>query len=140
MYEYFEHTADVGIRLEGHDLPSVLSDAGRAFFGLIVENLDAVRPEESVQIVVPADPRPENLDYLLFDWLSALLREFETTGRVFSELDVEVSADGITAICRGERLDPTRHRLGHEIKAVTYHQLELKPTASGYSGRVILDV
>ena len=134
MYEFFEHTADVGIRFHGDTLETALAEAGRAFSSLIVENLDDVRPDERVRIECPrSEPSVDALDYLLFDWLSALLHEFETSHRVFCRFEVHVSPQGVAAECRGEPLDPDRHRLGHEVKAVTYHQLEFKQTADGYS-------
>src|SRR5262245_47488841 len=119
MFEFFEHTADVGFRVHDATLAGALAEAGRALFSLIVENLDAVEPAESVPVRVPkpADAVGE-LDYVLFDWLAALLQEFESTTRVFSRFDVRVSESGVDAECRGEALDPQRHRLGHEVKAI----------------------
>lgn len=141
MYEFFEHTADVGIRIQAETLEGALADAGRAFSALVVENPEDVRPLEEVQIDVPQSaPAPDSLDYLLFDWLSALLHEFESTGKVSSEFDVRVTPERIVALCRGEKLDTDRHRLGHEVKAITYHQLEFRQTDRGYSGQVIVDL
>jgi SHS2 domain-containing protein len=140
MYEYFEHTADIGIRLRAPDLESLLADAGRALFGLIVENLDDVRPDTAVHIEVPGTVAPDGLDYLLFDWLSELIRQFEASRIVVCELDVRSSEQGITAEGRGEKLDPERHRLGHEVKAVTYHELFLRQTANGWEGQAIVDL
>ena len=141
MYELIDHTADVGLRIHGETLASALEEAGRGFASLIVENLDDIQPTDSVRIDLPlTDRTATNLDYLLFDWLSALLHEFETSGRVFSRFDVQETSTAIIADCSGEPIDPQRHRLCHEIKAVTYHQLEFRPTADGYAGQVILDV
>lgn len=143
MFEFFEHTADVGFRVQGATLESALADAGRALFSLIVENLDEVRAADSVRIEVPGpapDSSTDGLDYLLFDWLSALLREFESSRRVLCAFDVRVTPAGIAADCCGEPLDPERHRLGHEVKAITYHELEFRSTADGYSGQAIVDV
>jgi SHS2 domain-containing protein len=141
MYELFEHTADVGLKIEGNSLAAALAEAGRGFSSLIVENLDDLHPVVSVRIELPlTDRSSDGLDYLLFDWLSALLQEFEASGRVFSRFDIQENVDGIVAECGGEPIDPERHRLCHEIKAVTYHQLEFRQTDEGYAGRVILDV
>jgi len=142
MFEYFEHTADVGIRVHGDTLESSLADAGRALSSLIVEQLDEIRPVEQVRIELPLPAAsPDALDYLLFDWLSSLLVEFESSGRVFSEFDVRSTPSCVVADCRGELLDPARHRLGHEVKAITYHQLEFRRTAEGgYTGQVIVDL
>lgn len=139
MYEYFEHTADIGIRVSAPDLESLLADAGRALFGLIVENLEEVRPERTLTIEVACDDASAPQDYLLFDWLSELLREFETNRLVLCEFDVEVGTY-IRAECRGEELDSDRHRLGHEVKAVTYHELFLRQTGGCWEGQAIVDL
>lgn len=136
MYEYFDHTADVGIRLSAPDLNTLFADAGRALMGLIVENIDDVRPEQEFEFQVVGTAR----DYLLFDWLSELVRHFETTGVVLSRFDVQVSADGMSARGWGEPLDADRHHLGSEVKAVTYHQLAVTQTGAGWSAQVILDI
>jgi SHS2 domain-containing protein len=136
MYEYFDHTADVGIRLSAPDLNTLFADAGRALMGLFVENIDDVRPEEEFEFRVEGKAH----DYLLFDWLSELIRHFETTGVVLSRFEVQVSDDGLTARAWGEPLDPQRHHLGNEVKAVTYHQLQVTETEGGWQGQVILDI
>ena len=69
MYETFEHTADLGLRVRAADLDGLFAEAGRGLFSLIVANLDSVRPVEEVSLGVVG----EELDYLFFDWLNELL-------------------------------------------------------------------
>ena len=78
--------------------------------------------------------------YLLFDWLHELLVTFETRRLVLSEFRVRVSDTGLAAEVRGEELDPDRHRLLHEVKAITYHGLKLEQTAAGWQAEVIVDI
>ncbi|MHC4142845.1 MAG: archease, partial [Planctomycetota bacterium] len=78
--------------------------------------------------------------YLLFDWLHELLVAFETRRLVLSEFRVRVSDTGLAAEVRGEGLDPDRHRLLHEVKAITYHGLKLEQTAAGWQAEVIVDI
>jgi SHS2 domain-containing protein len=40
----------------------------------------------------------------------------------------------------GERIDPARHRLAREVKAITYHGLWLRPQGAGWAAEVIVDV
>jgi protein archease len=138
LYEYFDHTADVGIRLKAVDLETLLNDAGIALFSLIVDNLAQVQPREEVEIDVAGSV--SEADYLLFDWLNELLRQFEETTLVFCRFEVMLSADGIAATGFGEPLDPDRHGLGNEVKAVTYHRLRVEQTPEGWEGEVILDI
>jgi SHS2 domain-containing protein len=136
MYEFFDHTADVGIRLAASDLETLLADAGRALYALIVDNADDIRPDQRFEFRV-AGLQP---DYLLFDWLSALLRHFESTRVVLSRFDVRLNADGLTAEVWGEPLDEDRHRLGNEVKAVTYHQLVVQQSDGEWRAEVIVDI
>jgi SHS2 domain-containing protein len=136
MFETFDHTADIGLRMTAATLAELLADAGRGFSSLIVANLADVRPvEERTVQVAGAEP-----DYLLFDWLNELVYLLDREHLVFSQFDVTVNDAGLTAICRGEPLDRTRHQLEHEVKAVTYHDLKVEQSEHGWLAEVILDI
>jgi SHS2 domain-containing protein len=79
-------------------------------------------------------------EYLLFDWLSELLYRWDTDHQLFSRFEVEVRDDGLRAAAWGEPLDASRHILGHEVKAITYHGLRVEPTADGWLAEVIVDI
>lgn len=136
MYEVFEHTADLGLRIAAEDEPTLFAEAARGLFSLIVTNLDAVRPVCTKAIALQGLRR----DDLLFDWLSELLYVFETERLVLSQFRVELSAGGLRAEVAGEPLDPARHQLEHEVKAITYHGLVVERTAQGWRAEVIVDI
>lgn len=136
MYEVFEHTADLGLRIRAGDLKGLFAESGRAFFSLIVSNLDDVQPRQQVAVQIP---RAE-LDYLLIDWLDELLFLFDSQRLVLSDFDVRVDQSGIEAVVRGEKIDRRRHQLDHEVKAITYHNLRVAQTAEGWEAEVIVDV
>jgi SHS2 domain-containing protein len=79
-------------------------------------------------------------DELLFDWLSELLYVFETERLVLAEFQVTLQDDGLQAEAAGERLDPARHQLEHEVKAITYHNLVVEQTPEGWRAEVIVDI
>ena len=136
MFEVFEHTADVGLRIRAADLNQLFAEAGRALFSLIVEDLDAVRPVTEMTFHLAG----QDLEYLLFDWLNELLYCFETQHLVLREFAVEVTGTGLTAVARGERFDPSRHQPDHEVKAITYHGLRVKHESQGWLAEVIVDI
>lgn len=136
MYETFDHTADIGLRITAPTLAALLAEAGRGLSSLIVANLSEVQPVEERTIHV-AGKEP---DYLLFDWLAELVYLLDREHLVFSQFDVKLSESGISATCRGERLDRTRHQLEHEVKAVTYHDLKAEQVENGWCAEVILDI
>ena len=39
-----------------------------------------------------------------------------------------------------EPIDPARHMLSHEVKAITYHELKVEPTDDGWLAEVIVDI
>ncbi len=66
MYEVFEHTADVGIRIRAADLKGLFEEAARGLFAILVANLEAVRPVQETPFRLEGDRQ----DDLLFDWLA----------------------------------------------------------------------
>ncbi len=52
MYEIFEHTADLGLRVRAPDLETLFVEAARALFSVIVANLDDVRPVRERSLTV----------------------------------------------------------------------------------------
>jgi SHS2 domain-containing protein len=136
MYEFFEHTADLGLRVRAADLDTLFGEAAKALFVAIVDNLDAVRPLQRVDVRLTGTDR----EYLLFDWLKALLYRFDAEHLVFARFEVRVSADGLAGTAWGEPLDQDRHELGHEVKAITYHGLRVEPEAGGWLAEVIVDI
>jgi SHS2 domain-containing protein len=136
MYEVFEHTADLGLRIRAKDLNTLFADAARALFAVIVENLDDVRTTcEWAMTIGGSDP-----EYLLFDWLNELLFKFDKEHLLFSDFTVTVTSTGLSATARGEPLDTTRHHLDHEVKAITYHGLVVRQAAEGWLAEVIVDI
>jgi SHS2 domain-containing protein len=136
MYELFEHTADLGLRVRAPDLNTLFAEAALCLFSAVVENLNSVRPEVRQTFELSGDDR----EYLLFDWLRELLYRLDAEHMAFSKFEVRVRDDGLSATAWGEKLDPERHPLSHEVKAITYHELKVQQTADGWLAEVIVDI
>jgi len=136
MYETFEHTADVGLRIRADSLETLMVDAARGLFSLIVTNLDQVNPVQEKQIRIDATEP----DYLLFDWLNELLYAFDTEQLLLSKFAVRVDETGLTATCRGESMRTEHHEMDHEVKAITYHGLTVRRDGEGWLAEVIVDI
>jgi SHS2 domain-containing protein len=136
MYEHFEHTADLGLRVRAVDVNGLFAEAATALFAAIVDGIDAVRPERAVDVHVEG----ADLDYLLFDWLRELLYRFDAEHLVFSRFDVSVGGAGLAGTAWGEPLDPARHVLAHEVKAITYHGLRVEQEGADWVAEVIVDI
>ena len=136
MYEQFEHTADLGLRIRSHDLNTLFAEAAECLVSTFVEDLATIRPLEPFEFELAGT----DLTFLLFDWLQHLLYRFDGDGMLFSRFEVNVYDGGLKARMWGEPLDPTRHPLTREVKAITYHDLVVEKTPDGWLAEVIVDI
>ena len=67
----------------------------------------------------------------LHDVESLLLKGFEIDS---------VGEDGLKAVVKGEPFQEGVHVIKTEVKAVTYHQIEVRRQNRGWRARVILDL
>lgn len=136
MYELFEHTADLGLRVRAADLDTLFAEAAACLFSAIVEDPGTVRTDTAVTVEVAGTDR----EFLLFDWLKELLYRYDGEHLLFGRFEVKVRDDGLTGTAWGEPVDPERHVLLHEVKAITYHELKVVPTDDGWLAEVIVDI
>jgi SHS2 domain-containing protein len=136
VYAIHDHTADLGIRVAAATLAELLADAARGLTAVIAGDTAQIRPLATNAFAVSGtDPA-----WLLCDWVTEVLAAFELRRMLYCEFDVVVDDAGLRASARGERYDPARHVLAHEVKAVTQHELDVHPTPSGWEGFFILDI
>lgn len=135
-YETFDHTADMGIRIFGRTVEEVYVNAAYALFDQLID-LRKVGDGAIHEISVEGADRED----LLIRWLGELLFLCQGRGYLFKEFSIlHLDSNSLRAIARGEIFDPSRHRFKTEIKAVTYHQVEVRKKDEGWEGKVIFDV
>ena len=81
MYEFFDHTADLGLRVRSTDLDALFREAAEGLFAIIVEDVPVVPGAERMDFRLQG----ERNDYLLFDWLNELLYVFDTRRLLFRD-------------------------------------------------------
>ncbi len=136
MFEFFDHTADLGLRVTAPDLNALFTEAAVGLFAMMTDDISTIRPNLSAAFDIPGTDR----EYLLFDWLRGLLLYADENRVLFSRFDVTVTDTGLSATAHGESLDPARHQLAREVKAITYHGLRVEETADGWLAEVIVDI
>jgi SHS2 domain-containing protein len=138
VYEYLEHTADLRFRSFGRTLGECFANAGKAVFSYI---LDLSTVDDQVEKVIELSaPTPE---MLLHDYLSEMLYLFETENFVCSGFHVSVKHEKegyvLSARVSGETVDPARHVMLGDVKAVTYHELSVKRENDLFVAEVLCD-
>ena len=136
MYELFEHTADLGLRATAPDLDTLFAEMAACLCAAILEDPASVRPTTAVTVEIAGTDR----EFVLFDWLKELLYRFDAEHQVYGRFEVKVRDDGLTGVAWGEALDPARHLLAHEVKAITYHELSVVAVEGGWLAEVIVDI
>jgi len=136
MYEFFEHTADLGLRVRARNLNGLFRDAAMGLFAMVVEEVPRGRKASSREISV----RGRRYDYLLFDWLNELLYVFDTERLLLGNFEVEVSESGIVATLSAWPWDERFDRPLREVKAITYHGLRVEPVEDGWLAELIVDI
>jgi SHS2 domain-containing protein len=137
-FETFDHTADLGLRVRGADLAELFRMAASGLFDVIVAN----RQEIQAVITEPVALASECTEDLLVAWLNELIFRCETRHRLYARFDVNLDDSGqrLDGTIVGEPIDRKRHRLDHEVKAVTRHGLSFRRETGGYVAELILDI
>ena len=135
-YEQIPHTADIAAKIYGKTIPELFENAAYAMFDMMVD-LKEVKDEEAVTLKVEA---PDN-ETLLISWLNELLYYSYSHKILFYEFSVVSLEDNkLTAMAVGKSVGKEIKQINKEIKAATYHDLEIKKISKGYEVTVVFDV
>ncbi len=122
-YELIEHTADVGVKAYGKTVAEAFEHAAEGMFDIITD-VSPIDPIGEYTILLEAP----DLEQLLVDWLSQLLFLNDAHNLVFCKFEVTLTDNHLSAHVFGEQYDTKKHQMGAEIKAVTYHMVQVHET------------
>ena len=132
-FEEVEHTADKALRIVGINLKELMISAAQGMTQLMVGDLSKI----SNKIKKSIEMQAVDAESLLVEWLSELAYWAETEMLVFKKFEVtDITATRLEATVWGA----TVSELEKHIKAVTYHNLEIRQTPKGLEATVVFDV
>ena len=139
-FREIDHTGDIGIEVTA---PTRTRLFERAALGMvrILTDLDAVRTLDATRLTVDGRDR----EALMVRWLSELNYRHTVDNVLYASFEVasiDNANDGLTltATARGEPIGPDRHTVHTEIKAITFHGLDVHKTDNGWGVQVIFDM
>lgn len=141
-YRYLPDIAIADVAFEALDetLEGLFLAAAEATMNVMVGDLETIVERETR--VIQAEEA--ELDMLLFQLLQELIffKDAERLLLRVKSLAIRRLSEGyqLWAEARGEELDPARHDLVVDVKAVTLHRFQVEPTARGWQATVILDI
>ena len=135
-YRLIDHTADFRLEIFGVDPASLFQQAAMALFDLISDP-SLLNGIHRSAIEIHGDDWAD----LMVNWLRELLYCWNGDKRLVAGVTIDlIEPTRLKATLAYDRYVPQRHEIRNEIKAATYHQIEVRPHADGWIGRVILDV
>jgi SHS2 domain-containing protein len=141
-YRYLDEiaTADAAFEAWGETIEAMFSAAADATLNVMVSELDTIAPIEHRTLEVAA----EELDMLLFQLLQEIIFYKDAEQLLLRVGGIRIEEkDGrllLTAEASGETLQPEKHDLIVDVKAVTLHRFKVEETARGWEAFVILDI
>ena len=133
-------TADVAFEAWGTNLEQVFVAAADATMNVMVEDLGTIGRSLELTIELEHD----QLDLLLFRFLNELifLKDARKLLLRVESLSIRKVNSNFTlkGVVYGEGLDPQKHPLSVDVKAITLHHFSLRQTHAGWEAFVILDI
>ena len=134
--------ADIAFDASAETLEQLFKEAAEATMLVMVENLTAIRPVETVEISIVQS----NAEMLLFDFLNELIFYKDAKRLILlpALLEIREDKDGggftLQAKLQGEEIDVGRHHVNTDVKAVTMLRFSVTRVAEGWRATVVLDV
>jgi SHS2 domain-containing protein len=129
--------ADIAFEAESDTVDGLFETCALAITDIMVDP-KTLRPKTKREITLES----ENLDRLLYDFMTELIVIKDVESLLFGKFEVDVSAKGtsLTAVARGEPIDRHRHRLRNDVKAVTMHLFGVRHQGRAWKTTVVLDI
>ncbi len=135
-YKLIDHTADFGIHVFGLNPKDLFINAASAMFEQIAESEDKSW-EKKHDIKISGADWPD----LMVNWLRELLFLWSARQMLIKDIDISsITETGLAAVLAYDAYHPDNHILKSEIKAVTYHQIQVKESSTGWEAKIIFDV
>lgn len=145
-YEFLEHTADVKFMAHGKTIEEAFKNSAEAVREVITKNKIEKKIRKGLGVMA------DDTEGLLYNFLEEIIFLFDSENFIISEvenLEIKKDGSGFSLKCDffGDRSDAVetkskerKYEFQEHVKAVTYNQMKIEKTKSGYNITVVLDV
>jgi SHS2 domain-containing protein len=138
-YKFIDHTADIAAEVTGSSLEDMFIAAAAALHESVLEDYT---PESNIdkQLTFMED----SIEEILVSFLNELNFWTITSKCIFNSVkEIKISKDDkwhLEAVIPAEEFNPSKHILKEEIKAVTYHQMNIVEENGIFRTLVVFDI
>ena len=142
-YNFFDHTADIGVEISGRTKKELFTNAASSLFDVLIESIKnngrTVREIKGRQKIISIDG--EDAADLMINFLRELLYLFNGEHWIVGKCEIiKCGNKKLVVKLTGEPYNKLKHLIKTEIKAVTYCGLSVEKVKSGWVARIIFDV
>lgn len=128
-----EHKADLKIKVLGEDTQELFINAAWAMMDFLFPSSIS---KKAIKITKSIEIKANNLSSLLVNWLSELLYLSDVNDSCFNRYNIKkLTPTEIKAVAGGYKTVASQ-----DIKAVTYHELNITKTNEGLEATIIFDI
>jgi SHS2 domain-containing protein len=135
-FTLIDHTADLGIMVRGKDLKHLFEQAAQSMMSIAFKGKRTNKSE-----IIKLSVAGYDLADLMVRWLGEILYQFEGEHKLVTNVEIDfISPSYLDATLEMVSFDPNIHEILREIKAVTYHQIEVVEKDKHWEARIIFDL
>ena len=135
-FTFLDHTADLGIMVTGLDLRDLFEKAAHSMMQIMIEGQPTGKPS-SLQLSVSGEDYAD----LMVRWLGEILYLFQGEGKIVTCTEISsITQSRINSTLQTVPFNPKQHEVLAEIKAVTYHRIEVVCENGRWKATIIFDL
>jgi len=125
------HSADLALQVWAASLSGLFIQAAKGMYCLLrIEN------HEGSEVFRKMDMQEIDFENLLVSFLNELLVDLQLNKKVYDQFHLEINHPELIGDLTGKKISG----VGREIKAVTYHDLKIAKTKSGFQTTIVFDI
>lgn len=138
-FKYFDTTADIGIEVNSENITEAFINAALGTLNIITD-IEKIKPQTTKNITIESED-----EYgLLYDWITELLILLDSENFMASQYNISITKDDTSYKLEGDILgdnyDTNTYNYKTEVKAITYHEMDIVQEDENIKIRFIVDL
>jgi len=138
-FKYFDTTADIGIEVTSENIEEAFKNSALATLNLITD-IEKIQTKISKEINITSED-----EYgLLYDWITELLILLDSENFIASQYDITIKKENHEYTLKGNIIgdiyDTSVYNYKTEVKAITYHEMNIEKNENDIKIKFIVDL